>query len=120
MKIREKIETINIYDLLDGTTLQNAIDKLEALKFKAYKNNYLNLELEVAVDYGMDDDRYYGFYLWGLREETQEEKEKKLAKNKKERERREKRKKFKEEDELSLLKQLAKKYKDHPNFPENF
>ena len=110
MKIREKIETINIYVLLDGTTLQNAIDKLEALKLKAYKDGYLNLELEVKIDYGMDDDRYYGFYLWGLREETQEEKEKRLAKNKRAKEYREKTKKNKKEKEIALAKKLAEKH----------
>ena len=110
MKIREKIEDISFFELLDKSTLQNVIDTLEAKKMKAYKNGYLNLELEVKVDYGMDDDRYYTLYLLGLREETQKEKEKRLAKNKKAREQREKAKERRKAEELELLKKLAEKH----------
>ena len=116
MKIKEKIETVNIYDLFDGRTLFNIIDLLTTKKMNAYKNNYNNLEFELE-DKCWECGGCTELNIFGMREETQEEKEKRLVKQEKAKEhrekakeRRERAKRTKEEDEIALLKKLANKY----------
>jgi len=110
MKIREKIETISLFELLDGSTLSNVIDTLEAKKMKAYKDGYLNLELEIEFSNCYSCSGIEALDLYGSREETKKEKENRLAKKKRDKEQKEKNKKTQEEKDKALILTLAKKY----------
>jgi len=110
MKIREKIEVIGIYYLFSGRVLSNVIDTLIAKKMKAYKDGYLNLELELEYTYCHECSGYEEVNLFGTREETQKEQEKRLNKNKKSKEQRVKAQKTQDDKDMAIIAKLAKKH----------